>query len=433
MYKIYVSLVRARVHKAVEFTVSPTQYGFRPNRSTAHATYLIRRLQDWSEQKNAQFYLALIDWEKAFDKVQHDKLFASMCRLGFSRHFIDIIKGLYKSPTFYVQDEYGHSATKIQNAGIRQGCPLSPYLFLLVMTCMDSDVKHNCSAVVMNARIPGVQFDSVYYADDTILFSTQPSALNELLLHIEECSEHYGLKINRSKCHSIHMYHEAIIHFRDGTPLSKTHDATYLSNNLNYAVNIAREVSQRIQDTKRTWLRLDSLWKDPSSNPKWKLLIFDAVIRSKLLYSLETVHLTGTLRMKLDAFHLRGLRQILRMQTTYVNRQNTNQRVYQTASDIAFPSGNGCVKPFTELLDERRIKLAGHILRSPNSDPLRQVTYQPDSAEPVEIGKRRIGRPRQQWTFRSNELIHSKLSHTDYRGFDVQNHNILTAARQRRV
>ena len=89
------------------------------------------------------------------------------------------------------------------------------------MTCVDSDVTHNCSAVVMNARIPGVQFDSVYYADDTILFSTQPSALNELLLHIEECSEHYRFKINRSKCHSIHMYHEAIIHFRDGAPSIK--------------------------------------------------------------------------------------------------------------------------------------------------------------------------------------------------------------------
>ena len=53
-------------------------------------------------------------------------------------------------------------------------------------------------------RIPGVQFDSVYYPDDTILFS---SALNELLLHIEEYSEHYGLKIKRSTCHPIHMYH----------------------------------------------------------------------------------------------------------------------------------------------------------------------------------------------------------------------------------
>ena len=128
-----------------------------------------------------------------------------------------------------------------------------------------------------------------------------------------------------------------------------------------------------------------------------------------------------------------------RPQKNPANANNVcKQAEYQPASlsnsfGHRIPIGNGCVKPFTELLDERRIKLAGHILRSPNSDPLRQVTYQPDSAEPVEIGKRRIGRPRQQWTFRSNELIHSKLSHTDYRGFDVQNHNILTAARQRRV
>ena len=109
LYKVYVPLVRARIQKAVEFKVSPTQYGFRPNRSSAHATYLIRRLQDWSEQKNAQFYLALTDWEKAFDKVQRSKLFASMRRLAFSHHFISTIKALYQSPTFYVQDEYGKS------------------------------------------------------------------------------------------------------------------------------------------------------------------------------------------------------------------------------------------------------------------------------------------------------------------------------------
>lgn len=65
---------------------------------------------------------------------------------------------------------------------------------------------------------------------------------------------------------------------------------------------------------------------------------------------------------------------------------------------MAYPQGDGIIKPFTEILDEQRIKI-GHILRSPNSDPLRQVTYQPDSADPVEIGRRRVGRPRQQWTF----------------------------------
>ena len=45
------------------------------------------------------------------------------------------------------------------------------------------------------------------------------------------------------------------------------------------------------------------------------------------------------------------------------------------------------VKPFSQELDESRARLAGHILRAPNSDPLRQVSYQPDSAEPINIGQ----------------------------------------------
>ena len=178
-------------------------------------------------------------------------------------------------------------------------------------------------------------------------------------------------------------------------------------------MNIAREVSQRIQDTKRTWLRLDLLWKDRSTHPKWKLLVYDAVIRSKLLYSLETIHLTGSLRKKLDAFHLRGLRKILRIPTTYIDRRYTNQRVYETATRMAYPLGNSTIKPFSTTLDERRAKLAAHILRSSDNDPMRQVTYKPGSADAVEVGKRRIGRPRQHWTFHSNQLIHNLISHTD--------------------
>ena len=84
---------------------------------------------------------------------------------------------------------------------------------------------------------------------------------------------------------------------------------------------------------------------------------------------------------------------------------NTNQRVYDRASQIAYPEGNDGVKPFIGVLDERKIKLAGHILRAPDSDPLSPVTYKHGSAEPTDVGKRRVGRPRQHWTFKSKELI----------------------------
>ena len=52
LYKIFVSLVRSRIQQAVDPKLTNTQYGFRPKRSTAHATFVVRRLQDWSEQKS---------------------------------------------------------------------------------------------------------------------------------------------------------------------------------------------------------------------------------------------------------------------------------------------------------------------------------------------------------------------------------------------
>ena len=47
-----------------------------------------------------------------------------------------------------------------------------------------------------------------------------------------------------------------------------------------------------------------------------------------------------------------------------------------------------------QLLEKQRMKLAGHILRADDSDPLRQISYQPSTAKPVEIGVRRVPGPR---------------------------------------
>ena len=132
------------------------------------------------------------------------------------------------------------------------------------------------------------------------------------------------------------MCRDAAIHFRDNTPLQTAREATYLSNNLNHIIDLKREVCQRIQDKKRTWQKLTLFWKDSNTNKKWQLIVYDAVIKSKLLYSLETTYITESLTNKLDAFHLRGLRKIWKLSTTYIDRRNTNLRVYELASRTAY-------------------------------------------------------------------------------------------------
>ena len=92
--------------------------------------------------------MAMLDWEKAFDKIQRDKLILVLKRMGFSKHYCEVIQNCFSNPTFFVKDAFGSSGNKRQHAGIRQGCPLSPYLFFLVMSFIDHDIQANASTRV---------------------------------------------------------------------------------------------------------------------------------------------------------------------------------------------------------------------------------------------------------------------------------------------
>ena len=123
--------------------------------------------------------------------------------------------------------------------------------------------------------------------------------------------------------------------FADNALMPKAQEAVHLGNILNQKVIIRREVCQRIADVKRTWLKLHACWTDTPANKKRQLLVHDAVMRSRLLYALEAIHLTKSLCRQLNAFHHKGLRKILRFTTTFVERRNTNRKLFDTASRVA--------------------------------------------------------------------------------------------------
>ena len=73
----------------------------------------------------------------------------------------------------------------------------------------------------------------IYYADDTILFSKDNRALNELLHLTEVISSKYGLGLNKNKCVTIQMNNDGSVHFDNQKPLLKISETTYLGNEIN--------------------------------------------------------------------------------------------------------------------------------------------------------------------------------------------------------
>ena len=103
---------------------------------------------------------------------------------------------------------------------------------------------------------------------------------------------------------------------------------------------------------------------------------------------------------RLNTFQLQGLRQILKMVTTYINRDNTNTKVLEEADKaINTDRRNGIKK--VELLSEihtnQRVKWAGKVLRRADTDPRRFSTYMAGTAKVIKKGLKRVGRPRSNW------------------------------------
>jgi hypothetical protein len=91
-----------------------------------------------------------------------------MQRMGVNQKLINLTKSLYRETLFCVELDGNTSDWMPQTTGIRQGCPLSPYLFLIVMTTLFHDVHQKMDNELKKHRVPGADFDEVTYADDTI-------------------------------------------------------------------------------------------------------------------------------------------------------------------------------------------------------------------------------------------------------------------------
>ena len=165
------------------------------------------------------------DWEKAFDKVDQEKLIEAMQRLGTPEKAIRILKSFYVNPRFRVKDTEGKPSYRKQRAGIRQGCPLSPYLFVCLMSVLFHDIHEEVDSKIDNHGLDHFNWWELIYADDTMLVGHRSREINILIKAIEKASAKYNLKLNYGKCNYIAMNGKAHIHFSDGKPMKQVDKA----------------------------------------------------------------------------------------------------------------------------------------------------------------------------------------------------------------
>ena len=150
-------------------------------------------------KKNKKLYILQVDQEKAFDKIDHDFLYKTMNKIGFSSKFIQFVKILYRNNISYVINN-GYMSPPIQLLrGLRQGWPLSLPLYVIQGEITTGNINNNEN--IKGVKIPNnnKELKISQYADNSNFLLAEQESIKLVINFFEKLNKATGSTINLEK------------------------------------------------------------------------------------------------------------------------------------------------------------------------------------------------------------------------------------------
>lgn len=194
LIRVFHSILAKRISSSIEFERS--QRGFMPTDGCADNTTLIDLLLRESHQSYESCYIAVLDVSKAFDSVSHNTIFGTLKSFGLPDGLVEYIQHVYEnSTTKFVGDSWESENGIVCGRGVKQGDPLSPVLFNLVIDRLIRLLPPD-----IGCRIGNHVLNIAAFADDLVIFASTPMGLQRLLDIVSEFLRTCGLRLNKAKC-----------------------------------------------------------------------------------------------------------------------------------------------------------------------------------------------------------------------------------------
>ena len=180
-YKIFTHVIKNRILKALPSIISNVQSGFQAGKSTIDNLILMSlTLEYFHNNPEEEGMLLQVDFEKAFDTVEHNFLFKTMEKLGFGNYIIKLVKVAFFGCMSYANINGYLSSPIYIFRGLHQGSPLSPILFLLVAQVCST--KLSLRQDIVGISVHGADIFLSLFADDTDIFVQATSQCIEAIV-----------------------------------------------------------------------------------------------------------------------------------------------------------------------------------------------------------------------------------------------------------
>ena len=352
--KLYNKMILNRLVPFVGPLLRKNQNGFRRGRTTLSQILCLRRLLEEAQASNRDLALVFVDFSKAFDSVDREKMFEILKLYGIPDKIISAIRVLYTDTSSTILTTDGETPPFSINAGILQGDTLAPFLFIIVVDYvlrMSVDSITNKGFEIQprrSTRHPAQYLTDTDFADDIALISESLVNAQALLQSLEQASNCVGLYLNEKKTEYVNKCNnnsDFIIKTLQDKILNMVSDYVYLGS---FISSSEKDFLTRKGKAWAACNAMNKLWSS-SLDRNFKLKIFKTAIEPILLYGSETWTLSKKLEKRLDGTYTRLL---MRVQNISWKSHPTKTYIYNT------------LPPVSSLVQTRRVRFAGHCCRA---------------------------------------------------------------------
>ena len=209
IYKLFTSILSSRISNFAikKDLISPEQKSAKPAEGCHEHSFTLQSVIADCKRNQKNCFLAWLDLRNAFGSISHDTIYTTLEHMGFPESLISLIKDIYTDSSTVVRVRKDEETEPIPvNAGVKQGCPVSPILFNLTTELLIRSAK---SKFEENSTIPfQLHGNAVYvlaYADDLVLMSRTRSGLQSLLDNVSLAADTLNLNFRPDKCATLSL------------------------------------------------------------------------------------------------------------------------------------------------------------------------------------------------------------------------------------
>ncbi len=363
-YKIMAKIIATRIKKILPKIIHKDQTGFMKGRYIGENVVKMLDLIDYTQENDIPALLVAIDYEKAFDRIEWSMIQKALQFFNFPDYISTWAKIFYNDIESKVVNNGWASETMYPTRGCRQGCPLSPYLFILVGEILANYIRQNEN--IKGIKIGDFEHKLSQYADDTTLSVLYDAdTLNTVLNIFDHFEQLSGLKVNYNKTEVLRIgsIRDSNARFYTTKPLkwSDTGSLTLLGVTISVDRNVLIDINyvqliEKIKDKINLWSRR-------------KLTIFGRILIIKTLLFSQLIYKMNVLPSLSDSC-------VKKLKDMFANFLWENKPAAVAHDVMISDYENGGIKMVDINLKEKAIKAAWAVRLFNNSDaPWAKLAY----------------------------------------------------------